>query len=50
MLLNSVSLGLVLFAVIVIVLGIVKVHTYPGKIAKARNHPQAEAIGVTALL
>lgn len=50
MALNAVSLGLVLFAVIVIILGIVKIHTYPGKVAKARNHPQVEAIEVTSLL
>lgn len=50
MLLNAISLGLVFFAVIIIILGIVEVHTYPGKIAKARNHPQVEAIEVTSLL
>ena len=48
--LEIVSLGLIFFAVIVIVLGIIKIHTYPGKIAKARNHPQTEAIEVTSLL
>jgi hypothetical protein len=26
------------------------VHTYPGKVAKARNHPQTQAIEVTSLL
>jgi len=36
--------------VITIILGIVKIHTYPGKIAKARNHPQTQAIEVTSLL
>ncbi len=36
-----------LFSVITIILGIVKIHTYPGKIAKARNHPQTQAIEVT---
>jgi hypothetical protein len=48
--LEIVSLGLIFFSVIVIVLGIIKIHTYPGKIAKARNHPQTEAIEVTSLL
>jgi len=48
--LEIVSLGLIFFAVIVIVLGIIKIHTYPGKIANARNHPQTEAIEVTSLL
>ena len=48
--LEVISLGLIFFAVIVIILGIIKIHTYPGKIAKARNHPQTEAIEVTSLL
>ena len=48
--LEIISLGLIFFAVIVIVLGIIKIHTYPGKIARARNHPQSEAIEVTSLL
>jgi hypothetical protein len=45
-----VSLSLLLFAVIVIVLGIVAVHTYPAKIARQRGHPQAKAIEVCSLL
>lgn len=48
--LQIISLLLIFFAVITIVLGIIKIHTYPGKIAKERNHPQAEAIEVTSLL
>jgi len=48
--LEIISLSLIFFSVIVIVLGIIKIHTYPGKIAKARNHPQTEAIEVTSLL
>ena len=48
--LEIISLGLIFFSVIVIILGIIKIHTYPGKVAKARNHPQAEAIEVTSLL
>jgi hypothetical protein len=44
------SLALILFAVIIIVLGVVKVHEYPHKVALARNHPQAQAILVTSLL
>ena len=48
--LEIISLGLIFFAVIVIILGIIKIHTYPGKIAKERNHPQFEAIEVTSLL
>jgi hypothetical protein len=45
-----VSLLLILFAVGVITLGIIKVHTYPGRIAEERKHPQAKAIEVTSLL
>jgi hypothetical protein len=48
--LEIISLGLIFFSIIVIILGIIKIHTYPGKIAKARNHPQTEAIEVTSLL
>lgn len=48
--LEIVSLLLILFSVITIVLGIIKIHTYPGKIAEARNHPQKDAIEVTSLL
>ena len=48
--LEIISLFLIFFSVIVIILGIIKIHTYPGKIAKARNHPQTEAIEVTSLL
>jgi len=44
------SLGFILLAVVLIILGIVKIHTYPGKIAKQRHHPQADAIDVTSLL
>ncbi len=45
-----ISLFLILFSVVVIILGIVKIHTYPGRIAKERGHPQLEAIEVTSLL
>jgi hypothetical protein len=45
-----ISVSLILFSVIVIILGIVKLHTYPGKIADKRNHPQTDAIKVTSLL
>jgi hypothetical protein len=44
------SLSLILLSVIIIVLGIVKLHTYPGQIAVQRNHPQAKAIEVCSLL
>lgn len=48
--LEIISLFIILFAVITILLGIIKIHTYPGKIAKERQHPQTEAIEVTSLL
>jgi hypothetical protein len=48
--LEIVSLFLIFFSVITIILGIIKIHTYPGKIAEARNHPQKDAIEVTSLL
>lgn len=46
----AVSLGLILFCIIVIVLFIVFVHTMPGKIARKRGNPQAEAIEILSLL
>ena len=48
--LDYISLSLIFFSVITIILGIIKIHTYPGKVAKARNHPQEKAIEVTSLL
>jgi len=48
--LMAVSLGLLSVCVIVIALFIVFVHTMPGKIAKKRGNPQAEAIEILSLL
>jgi hypothetical protein len=48
--LKIISLSLIFFSVIIIILGIIKIHTYPGKIAEARKHPQTKAIEVTSLL
>ena len=48
--LMAVSLGLILFCVIVIALFIIFVHTMPGKIAEKRGNPQAEAIEILSLL
>jgi len=45
-----ISLFLVVFSVLTIILGIVKIHTYPGKVAEQRGHPQKDAIEVTSLL
>ena len=50
MALNYVSLFIIFMSVIIIVVGIWKIHTLPGLIAKKRNHPQAEAIEITAYL
>ena len=47
---KTTSLLLILFSVIIIALAIIFVHTMPGKIARSRNHPQAEAIEITSLL
>lgn len=43
-------LCLILFSVIVIVVGIIKVHELPGEIAVRRKHPQAEAIRICSLM
>lgn len=48
--LDYIALFLIVFVLLTIVLGIIKIHTYPGKVAAARNHPQKEAIEVTSLL
>lgn len=47
---KKISLGLILFSVIIIALAIIFVHTMPGKIARSRNHPQSEAIEIMSLL
>ena len=48
--LMAISLGLILCCVIIIILFIIFVHTMPGKIAKRRGNPQAEAIDILSLL
>jgi len=48
--LMAISVGLILCCVIVIVLFIIFVHTMPGKIARRRGNPQAEAIDILSLL
>jgi uncharacterized membrane protein len=45
-----ISLFLIFFSLITIILGIVKIHTYPGKVAEARGHPQKDAIEATSLM
>jgi hypothetical protein len=44
------SLFLILFSVITIILGIVELHTYPGKVAEQRGHPQKDAIEATSIM
>ncbi len=46
----GISLFLLLFCVVVIVFGIIKIHELPGIIAKKRNHPQADAIQISSIL
>jgi hypothetical protein len=43
-------LGLIIFSIIVIVVGIIELHELPGKIAKSRGHPQVDAIKICSLL
>ena len=45
-----ISLFLIFFSVITIILGIVKIHTYPGQVAEQRGHPQKNAIEATSLM
>ena len=44
------SLCLIFFSVVTIVLGIVKLHTYPGMVAERRGHPQKDAIEATSIM
>lgn len=44
------SLFLIFFCVVTIILGIVKLHTYPGKVAEQRGHPQKDAIEATSIM
>jgi uncharacterized membrane protein YidH (DUF202 family) len=44
------ALFLLFFSVVIIIVGIIKIHELPGNIAKKRNHPQKDAIHVTSLL
>jgi len=50
MALNVASLCLILFSVLIITLGIVKVHEYPGLVAERRKHSQRDAIVACSLL
>ena len=46
---KTISLILIVSMTIIIVLGILKIHTYPEKVAKERNHPQTRAIFATSV-
>lgn len=50
MTIKIVSLFLLVFISILLVWGILKIHTYPEKVAKQKNHPQTRAIAVTSVL
>jgi uncharacterized membrane protein len=43
-------LCLIVFSILVIVIGIVKLHELPGNIAQCRGHPQVDAIRICSLL
>jgi uncharacterized membrane protein len=43
-------LCLIVFSILVIVIGIVKLHELPGNIAQSRGHPQVDAIRICSLL
>jgi hypothetical protein len=47
---QAVSLVLLVLVVFLILWLIVKIHSFPGKIAAQRKHPQLDAIKVTSLL
>ena len=47
---SIVALAVIVLAVTIIIVGIVVIHTYPGRVAKARGHPQSKAIEVTSLI
>ena len=44
-----ISLFLIFAIFIIIAVGIYMIHTYPGKVAKKKKHPQQRAIEVTSL-
>jgi len=48
--LDFIALCLIFGSVILIIWGIVILHTYPAKVAKRKNHPQTKAIEITSLL
>jgi uncharacterized membrane protein YidH (DUF202 family) len=47
---KGIAIFILLFSIVVIIVGIIKVHELPGIIAKKRSHPQKDAIHVTSLL
>ena len=45
-----ISLGLIVFCVLVLVVGVYELHSLPGRIAAQRSHPQTQAIEVCSVL
>jgi O-antigen/teichoic acid export membrane protein len=46
---KTVALVVIFLVIVIIILGILAIHTYPEKIAKKKNHPQVKAIFVTSV-
>jgi len=47
---STLSLALIFFCVVTIVVGIYKIHSLPGDIARKRGHPQTDAITICSIL
>lgn len=47
---SIIALVVIVLAISIIILGIAVIHTYPGRVAKKRRHPQTQAIEVTSVL
>lgn len=50
MLYKGFALFLILFSVVIIIVGIIKIHELPGIIAEKRKHPQTDAIKAASIL
>lgn len=49
MTLNIIAFLILVLLIVTIIWGIAVIHMYPGRVAKARGHPQTRAIEITAL-
>jgi len=47
--LNIIAFLIIVLLIVTIIWGIAVIHLYPGRVAKARGHPQTRAIEITAL-